>query len=118
MCLCYKDMTDKNLIIIVAAIALVSMMFSHILVPAFPQQTSVSDSQRYTNGLNDGLRNSQQDSQGLKGHGCDPTVPTDVQHTAPYKKGYAVGYNEGPCGKGGAGESVSSSTIPGLTFRP
>ena len=77
--------------------------------------TELTDTQRYNNGYKDGLKNSRQD---FKNQSCDPTVPTDVVHTAPYKEGYPVGYSKGPCGGQAPSSSLqsnsSASPIPGL----
>lgn len=85
-----------------------------------PPRTELTDTQRYNNGYKDGLKNSEQD---FKSQSCNPTVPTDVVHTPPYKEGYGVGYNKGPCGGQAASSSSSpsnssASPIPGLLINP
>ena len=92
-------------------------------VTKVPAQTQLTDIHRYNNGYNDGLKNSQADFKASNGQQCNPSVPTDVEHTGPYIKGYAVGYSKGPCGGKAALSSSSSSssqsnssafTIPGI----
>lgn len=74
------------------------------------QQTPpLTDSQRYQNGYNDGLKKAQHDSQvGI----CDASG--SAGHSLPYQKGYSVGYSKGHC----VATSISSSSIPGLIFPP
>ena len=78
------------------------------------QQPPLTETQRYNNGYKDGLKNSQQD---FNTSSCNPTVPTDVEHTAPYKQGYSLGYRKGPCAGKAITSNSSSSSIPGLLSR-
>jgi hypothetical protein len=111
---------NKNQAVIMGIIFITSIYLSQ---SAFAQNNPKTDTQRFNTGYKDGLRNSLQNSKGLGGHGCDPTVPTDVVHTVPYQKGYAAGYSKGPCGSVSSSSSslastTSNSLIPGLIFPP
>jgi hypothetical protein len=77
------------------------------------QGSKLTDQQKFNNGYNAGLKNSQKN---FKSNNCNPEVPTDVVHTIPFQKGYALGYSKGPCGgkPTSSTSNSSSSAVPGI----